>query len=115
MQNVTVGDEVYSPSRQLYARVEALFPAAVCVRIGVMSNHHHHIELVASPQLWSAEDIVNLSICHVCGSRELLQREERSSIPFHICAECAGMQPVDDEIPEIRRQRPEENHRPTEG
>jgi hypothetical protein len=87
MHNITIGDEVYSYSYQLCARVSETFPAAVCVRVGVLAQHRY-MELVSAPQLWSAEEIENLSICRYCGSRNDLQLEPGAGIPFRVCTAC---------------------------
>ena len=59
MRDIAIGDEVYSSKHQLFARVEEVFPAAVCVKVGVLSLSHY-LELFVSPQLWRADDIENL-------------------------------------------------------
>ncbi len=92
LHNMTIGDEVYSPLRHLYARVEALFPAAVCVRVGVLAQKPENLELVTSPELWSAEEVINLSVCRICGGRSDLHTRLWQRIPFHVCDECASIQ-----------------------
>jgi hypothetical protein len=93
MRNISIGDEVYSCSNQLRAHVNEVFPAAVCVRVGVLERHRH-LELISAPQLWRAEEIENLSICHCCGTRENLiedsMLEHGTGVPFRICAACAA-------------------------
>ena len=59
MRDIAIGDEVYSSKHQLFARVEEVFPAAVCVKVGVLSLNRY-LELFVSPQLWRADDIENL-------------------------------------------------------
>ena len=56
MRDISIGDEVYSYRQQLFARVEEVFPAAVCVKVGILSAGSH-LELLFSPQLWRADDI----------------------------------------------------------
>ncbi len=88
IQNITIGDEVFSHSSQLFAHVIEVFPAAVCVRIGMLAVNGT-VELLVAPQLWPAEDIENLSICRFCGSRHNLRVEHDTGIPFRICADCS--------------------------
>lgn len=87
MRGITIGDEVYCRSRQLFARVVETFPAAVCVRVGVLSLQRR-MELILSPQLWRADDIENLSICQYCGSRNDLHAQTLTGIPRRICDRC---------------------------
>lgn len=87
LQNVAVGDEVYSTSSRLLARVAEIFPAAVCVKIGTLTLHRYP-ELILSPQLWRAEEIENLSVCRHCGSRHNLILEPDTEVPFRVCANC---------------------------
>jgi hypothetical protein len=87
MHQIAVGDQVYSYTKHLFARVEEVFPAAVCVKVVVMSLDPH-IELSATPQLWRADDIENLSVCRYCGSREDLRLEAETGVPFHVCGRC---------------------------
>ncbi len=87
MHEIRIDDEVYSYPQQLFAKVTELFPAAVCVRIGILSINGH-MELIQSPQLWRAEDIENLSVCRYCGCRNDLQMESGTGVPFRICARC---------------------------
>jgi hypothetical protein len=92
MQNIMVDDEVYSYPLQLYARVVEVFPAAVCVKIGILSINGT-LEFILSPQLWRADDIENLSQCRYCGSREELEMELGTGIPFRICKYCRSSPP----------------------
>ena len=46
MRDIAIGDEVYSSKHQLFARVEEVFPAAVCVKVGVLSLNRY-LELYA--------------------------------------------------------------------
>lgn len=87
MRGISIGDDVYCYPQQLFARVEEVFPAAVCVKIGILSIRHQ-MELLLSPQLWRADDIENLSVCRYCGSRENLSHETGTGIPFRICCHC---------------------------
>lgn len=87
MHDIAVGDEVYCYPLQLFARVVETFPAAVCVRLGILSIHRR-MDLIFSPQLWRADDIENLSVCRYCGSREHLYLETLTGIPFHVCDHC---------------------------
>jgi hypothetical protein len=86
MHGIAIGDEVYLVGLGLLAHVVETFPAAVCVRLGILSVRRP-LELVLSPQLWRADDIENVSVCRYCGSREnLLSRE--STVPFRVCHSC---------------------------
>ena len=69
MRDIEIGDEVYSSKQQLFARVEEVFPAAVCVKVGILAVNRC-MEIFVSPQLWRADDIENLSVCRYCGGRE---------------------------------------------
>jgi hypothetical protein len=99
MERIAVGDQVYSYKRHLFARVEEVFPAAVCVKVTVMSIEGRRIELSATPQLWRADDIENLSVCRYCGSRAGLQLEAETGVPFHVCERC-GLVPPEEHVPE---------------
>ena len=88
MSNIGIGDEVYFLPQHLYAHVIEVFPAAVCVRIGILAITDH-MELLLSPQLWRADDIENLSVCRYCGSRDDLCCEVGSVVPFRICERCS--------------------------
>ena len=86
MKDIAVGDEVLCYSTQLYARVEEVFPAAVCVRL--VTFQPERLRLIVRPQLWRAEDIENLSVCRYCGGREGLSLDGTSAIPFRVCVTC---------------------------
>ncbi|EFO80555.1 hypothetical protein OSCT_1564 [Oscillochloris trichoides DG-6] len=87
MRDILVGDEVYSYQENLFARVADIFPSAVCVKIGILSLENH-LEITLAPQLWRAADIENLSVCRYCGSRENIQTEIGTGIPFRVCTKC---------------------------
>jgi hypothetical protein len=93
MQDISIGDEVYSYRQQLFARVEEVFPAAVCVKVGILAINRH-MELVLLPQLWRADDIENLSVCRYCGGRDQLHVETGTGIPFRICERCRAVPPT---------------------
>lgn len=82
-----IGDEVYSYPHHLFANVNEVFPAAVCVKIGILSINGY-LEMIQSPQLWRADDIENLSVCRYCGNREDLEVEHGTGIPFRTCKRC---------------------------
>ena len=89
MRDIAVGDEVYCRPHQLYARVEDVFPAAVCVKVARLSfRAHDQIELRLVPQLWRADDIENLSTCRLCGGRDALHDETGTGIPYRVCESC---------------------------
>jgi hypothetical protein len=92
MRDINIGDEVYSYPQQLFARVEEVFPAAVCVKVAILSLDRH-LELFISPQLWRADDIENLSVCRYCGGRDGLHTETGTGIPFRICERCCVVPP----------------------
>lgn len=92
MRDISVGDEVYSYRQQLFARVEEVFPAAVCVKVGMLSIGQW-IDLYHTPQLWRADDIENLSVCRYCGAREDLRSEIETGIPFRVCDRCYVVPP----------------------
>lgn len=87
MKDIIVGDEVLCYPQQLYARVEEVFPSAVCVKLVILAVNGS-VDLIVSPQLWRAEDIENLSVCRYCGSREDLELEYGTGIPFRCCKGC---------------------------
>lgn len=86
MKDILVGDEVLCHTAQLYARVEEVFPAAVCVRL--MTYQPQRKRLMILPALWRADDIENLSICRYCGGREDLTSDGTPMIPFRVCQTC---------------------------
>lgn len=91
MENILVGDEVYSNQTHLYARVEETFPAAVCVRVGLLEPtdaYNRRLNLTLMPQLWRADDIENLSVCRCCGTRHDLHNEQDTGVPSRICESC---------------------------
>jgi hypothetical protein len=92
MRDISIGDEVYSYQQHLFARVEEVFPAAVCVKVGILSINGH-LELLLSPQLWRADDIENLSVCRYCGGRDGLQPASGTGIPFRVCERCYVVPP----------------------
>jgi Zn ribbon nucleic-acid-binding protein len=92
MHQIAIGDEVFSYRLELFARVEEVFPAAVCVKVSILSLMSG-VELHTTPQLWRADDIENLSVCRYCGSRDDLQLESETGIPFHICDRCRVVPP----------------------
>lgn len=87
MRDIGIGDEVYSYPRGLFARVEEVFPAAVCVRVSILTISDQ-MELLYSPQLWRADEIENLSVCRYCGTRDDLVCETGTGIPFRVCERC---------------------------
>ena len=92
MRDISIGDEVYSYRKQLFARVEEVFPAAVCVKVGILSVDEP-MELLLSPQLWRADDIENLSVCRYCSGRDCLRSETGTGIPFRVCDRCCVVPP----------------------
>ena len=88
MRDVIVGDEVYSYPHKIFARVADIFPAAVCVKIGILSIEEP-MEITLAPQLWRADDIENLSVCRYCGSRENIRTVTGTGIPFRVCLSCS--------------------------
>lgn len=92
MRTIEIGDEVYSYPLQLFAQVVEVFPSAVCVRIGILCVNGT-LDFVVSPQLWRADDIENLSRCRYCGSREDVEMELGTGVPFRICKKCQESSP----------------------
>ncbi|PDW00820.1 hypothetical protein [Candidatus Viridilinea mediisalina] len=90
INGILIGDEVYSHPHKLFARVADVFPAAVCVRIGVLSVDNP-MEIILAPQLWRADDIENLSVCRYCGSREQIRTVSDTGIPFRVCTACSPL------------------------
>ncbi len=89
MKDITVGDEVYCYCSQLYARVEEVFPAAVCVKL--MTFEPGRMRMHVAAQIWRAEDVENLSVCRYCGSREDLTQDPHSIVPFRVCPTCRSV------------------------
>ncbi len=87
MHDIMIGDEVYSYPQHLFASVCEIFPAAVCVRIGILSVSGN-VEMINSPQLWRADDIENLSVCRYCGSRDGVVTERGTGVPYRVCRQC---------------------------
>jgi hypothetical protein len=92
MLDICVGDEVYSYTHHLFARVEEVFPSAVCVKVGILSVYSP-ADIRLSPQLWRADDIENLSICRYCGARDELTLENATGVPFRVCPRCRVVPP----------------------
>lgn len=99
MRGICIGDDVYCYPQQLFARVEEVFPAAVCVKVGILSIRRQ-MELLLSPQLWRADDIENLSVCRYCGTRDGLCFESGTGIPFRVCKYCLGEAPRPQALPD---------------
>lgn len=91
MKDIAIGDEVLCYRTSMYARVEEVFPAAVCVKVGVMLQSRGKLVYALSPQLWRADDIENLSVCHYCGSRHDLHNERPTGIPQRVCTTCRSV------------------------
>ena len=89
MKDIAVGDEVLCYRTFLYARVEEVFPAAVCVKLVVFQSKR--MRLSVCPQLWRAEDIENLSVCRYCGGREDLTLDGSSAVPYRVCVTCRSV------------------------
>ena len=89
INGILIGDEVYSHPQKIFARVADVFPAAVCVKVGVLSIEEP-MEMTLAPQLWRADDIENLSVCRYCGSREDIHTVADTGIPFRVCAVCSA-------------------------
>jgi len=89
IKDIQVGDEILCYRSHLFARVEEVFPAAVCVRLVVFSAQRMRLQI--APQLWRAEDIENLSVCRYCGGRQGLLMENASGVPFRVCEICRSV------------------------
>lgn len=92
MKDVQIGDEVLCYSSRLYARVEEVFPAAVCVRLIAFERSWHGLRLSSTPYLWRADEIENLSVCRHCGIRTDIRTVAHAGVPFRICGPCASIQ-----------------------
>lgn len=91
MKDIMVGDEVVCHRTNLYARVEEVFPAAVCVKVALMRQVRGQLRVQVCPQLWRADEIENLSVCHYCGARDDLVVERDTGVPFRVCGMCRGV------------------------
>jgi thymidine kinase len=85
-KDIVIGDEVLYYRNRLYAQVEEIFPAAVCVKLLLFNHRQRRFEVV--PQLWRVEDIENLSVCRYCGGRHDLHMELVAGIPSRVCDTC---------------------------
>jgi len=104
MKDVVVGDEVVCHCTNLYAQVEEVFPAAVCVRIALVRRLRGRPAFTTTPQLWRADDIENLSVCRYCGSRDDLESERSTGVPYRACATCRSilsLSPVEAVVAEL--------------
>ncbi len=81
MRDILIGDEVYSYPNKIFARVADVFPAAVCVKIGILSIEEP-MEITLAPQLWKADEIENLSVCRYCGCREDIRTVTDTGTPL---------------------------------
>ncbi len=88
MQDIAVGDEVLSYCSNMYARVEEVFPAAVCVKLTVVRNVAGRLETREIAELWRADEIENLSRCCYCGARDDLVTLQHIHAPQRVCATC---------------------------
>jgi hypothetical protein len=91
MKDIEIGDEVFCYRSHMYARVEEIFPAAVCVKIAQLESLRGQTVLTYAPHLWRADEIENLSVCHYCGSRVDLAIERRTGVPFRACGTCRSV------------------------
>lgn len=93
MKDIIAGDEVYCYRNQIFAQVEEVFPAAVCVKLMIYNRHRRRFQMC--PLLWRAEDIENLSVCRYCGGREGLIVENDSGAPYRSCTTCRNVLNLD--------------------
>jgi hypothetical protein len=100
MRDIAIGDEVVCYHTNLYACVEEVFPAAVCVKLAVLHTLDEQSQVEHVAQLWRADDIENISICRYCGSRDDLIIEQYTGIPLRICTTCRSVLSPMDEIVE---------------
>lgn len=91
MQDIAVGDEVLSYRTNMYARVEEVFPAAVCVKLTVVRQVGCRFETHEIAQLWRADEIENLSRCCYCGSHDDLVTMQHTATPQRICGTCRSV------------------------
>jgi hypothetical protein len=91
MKDIEIGDEVFCYRSQMYARVEEIFPAAVCVKIARFESVRGQTVLTYAPHLWRADEIENLSVCHYCGSRADLTIARATGVPFRVCDTCRSV------------------------
>lgn len=95
MKDICIGDEVKWTRQLLYARVEEIFPAAVCVKLTVYEIKPKP-RFIVKPILWRADEIENLSVCRCCGSRDNLVTTCCMGAPIRLCQLCL----CDDEVPQ---------------
>ncbi len=88
MLDIIVGDEVLSYRSHMYARVEEVFPAAVCVKLTMVCQVDGRLETREVAQLWRADEIENLSRCCYCGSRDDLLTIQHTHTPQRVCNVC---------------------------
>ncbi len=102
-KDLEIGDEVLYYRNRLYAQVEEIFPAAVCVKLLVFNGQRRRFETV--PQLWRVEDIENLSVCRYCGGRHELMMETTAGLPSRVCQTCQSVLDIAhiDPLPAVMR------------
>lgn len=88
MLDIAIGDEVLNYRTNMYARVEDIFPAAVCVKLVVMRRRGKRWETHEVGQVWRADEIENLSRCCYCGTRDDLITLQHTHTPRRVCAAC---------------------------
>lgn len=94
MQDISVGDEVFNYRVAMYACVEEVFPAAVCVKLTVVCRVAGHTQTRELAQLWQADEIENLNRCCYCGTRDNLATLHYTHKPQRMCATCQSVQLV---------------------
>lgn len=91
IEDIAVGDEVLNYRTNMYARVEDIFPAAVCVRLALVCRIGKRWETREVGQLWHADEIENLSRCCYCGARDDLITLHHTHAPRRVCGTCASV------------------------
>jgi hypothetical protein len=91
MHDISVGDEVLSYRTNMYARVEEVFPAAVCVKLAAVCQIAGRFETREIAQLWRADEIENLSRCCYCGTRDDLAMLQQTHTPQRVCTTCRSV------------------------
>ncbi len=99
IEDIAIGDEVLNYRTNMYARVEDIFPAAVCVKLAVVCQVHGRWETRDVGQVWRADEIENLSRCCYCGARDDLLTLQHTHAPQRVCGSCNSVMQLGNAVP----------------
>lgn len=104
IEDIAIGDEVLNYRTNMYARVEDIFPAAVCVRLAVVCRLGNRWETRDVGQVWRADEIENLSRCCYCGARDDLLTLQHTHTPRRVCETCHSVTQLGQAVPIVEVQ-----------